>query len=157
MERSEKIAYFSRLEELLGCGRYQYFQIFFLTGLASFLGSTFFFQLSFTTNDGQHRCALPPEIEKKYVRSTSYSFQNNHSWFEKNVTSIASFLYEAFKDHPDLVDTCAVAKFVGGEECFKIRSIDKLKRECFDINQKVIFMDQIFNCPQNSILPLFSG
>ena len=145
MERSEKIAYFSRLEELLGCGRYQYFQIFFLTGLASFLGSTFFFQLSFTTNDGQHRCALPPEIEKKYVRSTSYSFQNNRRWFEKNVTSIASFLYGAFKDHPDLVDTCAVAKFVGGEECFKIRSIDQLKRQCFDINQKVIFMDQTFH------------
>ena len=73
------------------------------------------------------------------------SFQNNRSYsekmFRKNVTSIASFLYEDFKDHSDLVDTCAVAKFVGGEECFKIRSIDKLKRECFDINQKVIFMD----------------
>ena len=64
IERKKK--YTARLEELLGCGRYQYLQILFLTGIMSFLGSTFFFQLSFTIADGDHRCRLPPENEDKY-------------------------------------------------------------------------------------------
>ena len=65
IERNKK--YTARLEELLGCGKYQYLQILFLTGIMSFLGSTFFFQLSFTIADGDHRCRLPsPVNEEKY-------------------------------------------------------------------------------------------
>ena len=54
-----------RLEELMGCGKFQYSRIVIFTFFASFIGSTGIFQLSFTTAEGKQRCSLPPHIEKQ--------------------------------------------------------------------------------------------
>ena len=53
-----------RLEELLGCGRYQYFIIFAFMSIICFVGGPMCFLMVFAISDGRYRCALPPQVEK---------------------------------------------------------------------------------------------
>ena len=68
LERNQ--LYSQRLEEILGCGKFQYFQVFIFTAVVAFVAATSTFQFAFTIADGKHRCSLPPQVEKKYVRQT---------------------------------------------------------------------------------------
>ena len=53
-----------RLEELLGYGKYQYFQVWVFLGLLSFIGAMNYCHLMFLVTKTSHRCALPDSIEK---------------------------------------------------------------------------------------------
>jgi hypothetical protein len=54
-----------RLEELLGYGWFQKFQIFVFLGAVSFVGPMNMFQLVFMVTKKSHRCALPGELETR--------------------------------------------------------------------------------------------
>ena len=53
-----------RLEELLGYGKYQYFQVWVFLGLLSFIGAMNFCHLMFLVTKGDHRCTLPSTLEQ---------------------------------------------------------------------------------------------
>ena len=53
-----------RLEELLGYGKYQYFQVWVFLGLLSFIGAMNFCHLMFLVTKPEHRCALPANLEQ---------------------------------------------------------------------------------------------
>ena len=53
-----------KLEELLGCGKYQYFIIFAFTGTICLVGRPQWFLMVFAIADGHYRCSLPTEVEK---------------------------------------------------------------------------------------------
>ena len=52
-----------RLEDLLGYGKFQMFQIWIFLGYVSFLGSVDYFHVNFLVMKQDHRCGLPEEIE----------------------------------------------------------------------------------------------
>ena len=54
-----------RLEELLGYGKYQYFQVWVFLGLLSFIGAMNFAHLMFLVTKPSHRCALPPTLKDR--------------------------------------------------------------------------------------------
>ena len=54
-----------RLEELLGYGKYQYFQVWVFLGLLSFIGAMNFCHLMLLVTKSEHRCALPTSLEHK--------------------------------------------------------------------------------------------
>lgn len=53
-----------RLEEILGYGKYQYFQVWIFLGLLSFIGAMNFCHLMFLVTKGDHRCTLPSTLEQ---------------------------------------------------------------------------------------------
>ena len=66
-EESSKMSKWAnqRLEELLGYGKYQYFQVWVFLGLLSFIGAMNFAHLMFLVTKPSHRCALPPTLQHK--------------------------------------------------------------------------------------------
>lgn len=52
-----------RLEEMLGFGKYQWFQVWIFLGLTSFLGAMDMFHMIFMVTKKLHRCTLPGNLE----------------------------------------------------------------------------------------------
>ena len=62
--QSEKWAN-ERLDELLGYGRFQKFQVWAFLGLCSFVGAMNYFHPMFLVTKKMHRCALPDSLEER--------------------------------------------------------------------------------------------
>lgn len=62
--QSEKWAN-QRLDELLGYGKYQKFQVWAFLGLCSFVGAMNYFHPMFLVTKKMHRCALPESLEER--------------------------------------------------------------------------------------------
>ena len=54
-----------KLENILGFGRFQVFQVYVYAGLACFLGAMNIFQLIFMVTKKPFRCALPDHLEQR--------------------------------------------------------------------------------------------
>jgi hypothetical protein len=63
-KKSSKLAN-ERLEELLGYGWHQKFQVWVFLGFVAFIGSMNMFHLMFMVTKKPHRCALPGDLETR--------------------------------------------------------------------------------------------
>ena len=55
----------SRLEEILGFGRFQIFQVWIFSSLVCFIGAMNLFQLTFMVTRKQFRCSYANQLEEK--------------------------------------------------------------------------------------------